>query len=1351
MQMEGQQGTQLRYEYITRAEDLGRIAEEISQSSAIGFDLETARLPLPTGDALDPRLGRPRLISINTGRNVYVIDVFQTGTPQPIIDVLSNPLAETGKGRPLIVGQGLKFDLKYMVHHYGCWLYPIFDTYKASNLIYNGKIGRNEGGFNLYSIYQREMPEQRMLMKEGDWGASDWSVLALSREQLDYAAEDVTYMVPRLYRQLRERLEALGLLGVALIEFRATWAEAEMELNGLPFNKEDWLALYESNLTLQKQMYTALSHKLPHPYGQRALPGFDTSWNLDSNPQLQASLKRLGINVESTDEETLAMLAGEAPILRDIIGYRKIQKSVGTYGDDFLRYVHPVTNRIHTDYYSFTGAGRYACIPTRARVSTSGGVIPIGEIEVGDLIQTAEGPRKVLARSPITKKPVLRIHTERNKILECTAEHRVFANGQWVEAGSLKKGDYVYQCGVEGPATATLVPDNARDLALAELAGYWQGGRHSEYGRIGFCSRGAEPEYLKRIEALLKKAAPSARLDRKLSYTTWLTVSTEDSDFWYRWQHFVGAQAEVPEVIWRGTREAQKAFLRGVLESAAWPRRRGGPSMCSTHVEWLQQIELLLSRFGVFTRWEGRDTTPVRGKDSYVLRVAAQSLETLAALQVYTYPRQQLLEVSVLRQEDSRKNPHTGIQKPAWLDLSYAASVRAYAHMGEHGLHPAVLWKWVNQNKGLSHFALRTLAQADVDGANPSAEFITWAARSNARSLQVERIEVLPEEPVIDITVEGTESFLLNGFHVHNCSNPNCFDGETEVLTPEGWVAFAALDFESPSLQVAQWATDGSVSFVAPTGFIKERLDTPLYRLTNTQIDLKVTDDHRCLLRHRKTGALRVFRGADYPDDWLQIQTGNLVPLPWSQSVPLPSVDLVRLLVAVQADGHLADNGVNFTLVKPRKIFRFRSLCERAGVSFTEHPKARGGNPTYAVRFRIRASNALMEHIRVLLGDQKTFGPWLLQLPTEHREAFISELMEWDGSHTRRNNYASIDPLNTTWVQTLVALSGQRAHWRVYHSTKPDGTRGNASYQVDISDREGSLTTNIERTRQPASDGFVYCVSVPSSYLLVRSGRKIHVTGNCQNIPRDPRYRACFQAPKGWKLLLCDYGQIELRLIAEIANEHVMRTAFLQGKDPHAMTAELVVGKKLSELSKEEAKNARQLAKAINFGLMYGLGWLKFIVYAMKNYTVSLTPKEARLFHGNYFAAYPGIPLWHRERIREDKSRRQSWTRSGRIRYLTDKAHNEYYNTPIQGTGADGLKNSLWLLHHRLRKYGDDAMMIHMVHDEVILQVRDDQELLTAVGKELEEGMIEGMSPYIKTIPIEAVSSYGDNWASAKH
>jgi DNA polymerase-1 len=402
----------LAYEYVTSAERLGHIAAEAAQSDAIALDLETT--PKPEWRhlewaALSPHTGRMRLCSINTGKRVYVIDLFQTKTLGPLKTLLHNPLQLTGKGHPIVVGQNLKFDQTYLYAHEGIELWPVFDTFRASSLIYNGKgVGLRGIGHNLYDLYARELGQQPIAP---DLGGSDWGADVLTPEQLDYAAEDVTFLLP-LRKVLRPKLEHAGLMQIAAIEFGSILPEASVEINGFPINMDSWVQVAKSNHAKMLALAKVLIRELPNPYGQMLLPGasewiFDeqalTRWaldvsydeegnrterertedeqkqarrtakgkgrkdkltfNLDSTEQMLMSLHRVGgtlRTLESTREMSLAMFSSEYPIISRLLEYRGYATKLKSFGPEYKEYINPVTGRIHPGYFPMLVTGRFA-------------------------------------------------------------------------------------------------------------------------------------------------------------------------------------------------------------------------------------------------------------------------------------------------------------------------------------------------------------------------------------------------------------------------------------------------------------------------------------------------------------------------------------------------------------------------------------------------------------------------------------------------------------------------------------------------------------------------------------------------------------------------------------------------------------------------------------------------------------------------------------------------------------------------------------------------------------------------------------------------------------------------------
>ena len=255
---------------------------------------------------------------------------------------------------------------------------------------------------------------------------------------------------------------------------------------------------------------------------------------------------------------------------------------------------------------------------------------------------------------------------------------------------------------------------------------------------------------------------------------------------------------------------------------------------------------------------------------------------------------------------------------------------------------------------------------------------------------------------------------------------------------------------------------------------------------------------------------------------------------------------------------------------------------------------------------------------------------------------------------------------------------------------------------------------------------------------------------NLQQVPRDVRFRACVQAPEGFKLVVADYAQMELRLAAAEANDALMIQAFQDGTDLHTLTAMQIYGVDEADVTKDQ----RQIAKSANFGLLYGSG-----AKGLRNYAaamgIQMDLAEAAEIREKFHAAYKGISKWQRENARAaDASSgaapiyiRRSWFRRfllGDNNKLTTRC-----NTPIQGAGAAVLKRTLGKLWEPLHADGEDIVRLAgVVHDEVILLVREDH--AESWAEQLAAIMQDAEAEWLDAVPPLAEAKIGDSWDQAK-
>ncbi|POA35148.1 MULTISPECIES: DNA polymerase I [unclassified Pseudomonas] len=265
---------------------------------------------------------------------------------------------------------------------------------------------------------------------------------------------------------------------------------------------------------------------------------------------------------------------------------------------------------------------------------------------------------------------------------------------------------------------------------------------------------------------------------------------------------------------------------------------------------------------------------------------------------------------------------------------------------------------------------------------------------------------------------------------------------------------------------------------------------------------------------------------------------------------------------------------------------------------------------------------------------------------------------------------------------------------------------------------------------------------------VAATGRLSSSDPNLQNIPirtaEGRRIRQAFIAPKGYKLLAADYSQIELRIMAHLAKDEGLLHAFRNDLDVHKATAAEVFGVELADVTTDQ----RRSAKAINFGLIYGMS-----AFGLAK-QIGVDRKQSQAYIDRYFARYPGV-LEYMERTRAQAAE-QGFVETifGRRLYLPDinaknpalrkGAERTAINAPMQGTAADIIKKAMVAVDNWLLTSGLDAKVILQVHDELVLEVRED--LIDQVREEIRVHM---SSAATLDVPLLVEVGVGNNWDEA--
>jgi DNA polymerase-1 len=265
---------------------------------------------------------------------------------------------------------------------------------------------------------------------------------------------------------------------------------------------------------------------------------------------------------------------------------------------------------------------------------------------------------------------------------------------------------------------------------------------------------------------------------------------------------------------------------------------------------------------------------------------------------------------------------------------------------------------------------------------------------------------------------------------------------------------------------------------------------------------------------------------------------------------------------------------------------------------------------------------------------------------------------------------------------------------------------------------------------------------------VTATGRLSSSNPNLQNIPirtaEGRRIREAFVSPMGSKILAADYSQIELRIMAHVSKDEGLLQAFQKELDIHAATAAEIFGVDIDAVTNEQ----RRSAKAINFGLIYGMSAFGLSKQLKTN------RNEAQDYMDLYFSRYPGVKRYMDETKETARATGYVETVFGRRLYLPDIDASNYQrrqyaersaiNAPMQGTAADLIKKAMINLHHEIIQQSLNAKIIMQVHDELVLEVAESD--ITEVSNLTQEVMINVAN---LDLDLKVDIGFGDNWEQA--
>lgn len=568
-------------------------------------------------------------------------------------------------------------------------------------------------------------------------------------------------------------------------------------------------------------------------------------------------------------------------------------------------------------------------------------------------------------------------------------------------------------------------------------------------------------------------------------------------------------------------------------------------------------------------------------------------------------------------------------------------------------------------------------------------------------------------------------------------SRPNCYDSETEILTESGWMKFKDLSSEDKVAQYDPATTE--IEFVRPLGIVAQDYVGPMHHFESQSTEALVTPNHRMLVEDPQRGTISVIEAAAMGPGKNQFHAGKYVG-----GKEAFDHAFLRMIMTMQAITDTDDIDLGNT--KAKKAVRLDKV-------FVSHSH-------------------------------------LSDFTSECQKTVLDALLHWRGSPDRERYYNTNSRLNADMIQALLVLNGHRANISPYVTST-----GNINWQVDVVKRAGSLTTNMRHTIEQY-DGKIYCVTVPTGFVVVRradrNGRvKVLVSGNTQNLPAIKGYRGAFKARPGYKMIAGDWNQAEPRVTAHFTQDPTYQRTFWSerpntdgfyrwcgdiedydgpldlyteiGKACGLIPMDYTVKDTKGPAAKPDGKAGRQDSKITDLSLIYGTGKAKFFVGLM-------VFTQMNRFRENT------DDLWFRfwEKLKpikqaldvvsnladHEKSRRFLWhphvngpvtwaeSLGGRKRFFSSSALGFWTasrNTVIQATsGGDMLKEA----HYRLDRYcldnKIDGGVVNSIHDELLCEVATHQ--VEQVRDAMVRIMREVGEQYCPSVPWASSALINDYW-----
>lgn len=557
--------------------------------------------------------------------------------------------------------------------------------------------------------------------------------------------------------------------------------------------------------------------------------------------------------------------------------------------------------------------------------------------------------------------------------------------------------------------------------------------------------------------------------------------------------------------------------------------------------------------------------------------------------------------------------------------------------------------------------------------------------------------------------------------------NPNCFSKDTEILTENGWVSFEKLP---GNVKVAQYKKE-KITFVNPTKYYKTKVTDELISIDTEAVKLLMTADHRVLTTSRSKNVLYNETAENFYNKFKDV---NILDRKFIRAgkreegkhLSKEERKSLQYAIIVQNEGWIQKNNkIEISFKSNRKKKQIKEV-------FKERVTKRGNDRLKVILDFNEVSNWITKSPKVFKMDK------ILELCYEDLEWMFNELHKWDGDFTRKQTFGQNPKRrNTVDLAQIIGILTNRST-KYYEK--------NNNFVVTNFHKKPKRHCSKTIIKKIPYNDYVYCVSVPSEKIIVRYKNQACVVWNCQNIPSDPEYRAAFTAPNQfYKIITADYAQIELRLLAEIAQEEKWLDALNRGLDLHKFVASHLYQVNYEDVTKE----MRKRGKAINFGVSYGAGPWKL------SKQLGIPYKEAEDILNQFFLSFPQIKKLFDQLEQFALKHKYAWSPlDGRRRSVADfdfdnmgmrkHALNIARNLPFQGLNATITKKAMTLIHEYIVKNNIPAKISNTVHDEIVLEVQKNSvKEFSSVVKQL---MLDATKPWVKETPMDVDLLVDDYW-----